>query len=112
MAVYKKLYWCYSLESDKRYFMIANSAREARRLFAFENRYYQKDVSIERLCRLPTQHQNTIQKHPDDVILTDCSVEFITDLVIKNKVTTSIKLMLKPGGRIFFYKKSFFQEDI
>lgn len=113
MTEYKKLYFCYTLEGYKRYFLIANSARKARRHFANENGHYQKDVRVERICRLPDIHQNTIQIHPDDNLLVNCKVEFITHLFhSKDKVSYAIKRMLKPGGRIFNAQNRIFQEEL
>jgi hypothetical protein len=112
MTEYKKLYWCYTLELYKRYFIIANSARKARKQFASENRYYQKDVSVERICRLPDKHQTTIQIHPSDSLLTECKVEFIYKLHKGDKLSTVIRLMLKPGGRVFNFQNRIYQEDL
>ncbi len=111
MRVYKKLYWCYTWVEHRRYFLIADSAKQAKKQFAAENGYYQKDVSVNRLCRLPDKHQKTIQVHPDDNLLTDCEVEFINQLHRGHKVSQVIKRMLKPGGRIFNYKNRIFQEE-
>lgn len=112
MAEYKKLYWGYTSTGYKRYFLIANSARKARRQFASENMYYQKDILVERICRLPDNHQNTNEIHPSDNLLIECKVEFISGLHKRDKISSAIRLMLKPGGRIFNFQNRIFQEDV
>ena len=113
MTEYKKLYWCYAPMGYKRYFIIANSARKARRQFASENGYYQIDVLAERICRLPNAHQNINQIHPDDNLLIDCKIEFITHLFhSRDKVSLVVKRMLKPGGRIFNAQNKILQEEL
>lgn len=113
MTEYKKLYWCYTFIDHKRYFLIASSARKARSYFANENGLYQKDALVRRICRLPDIHQNTIQIHPDDNLLVDCKVEFITYLYnSKDKLSQAIKRMMKPGGRIFNAQNRIFQEEL
>jgi translation initiation factor IF-1 len=111
VTVYKKLYWCYTWVEHKRYFLIADSARKAKQQFAAENGLYQKDVSVNRVSRLPGKHQKTIQIHPDDNLLIDCGVEFINKLHRGHKVSQVIKRMLKPGGRIFNFQNRIFQEE-
>lgn len=113
MTEYKKLYWCYTSIDHKKYFLIASSARKARSYFANENGLYQKDASVQRICRLPDIHQNTIQIHPDDNLLLDCKVEVITNLFYsRDKISQAIKRMLSPGGRIFNAQNKIFQEEL
>jgi hypothetical protein len=112
MALYKKLYWCYALHEHRRYAIVADSAYRARRQFANEHGYYAVDIVASRICRLPVQHQQTNQVHPDDNLLVDCGVEFITKLHRGDKVSQVIKRMLKPGGRIFKVGNRIYQEDL
>jgi hypothetical protein len=112
MKVYKKLYWGIAFNANRGACIIANSAYEARKLFAIKRGYYAVDVEVSRICRLPLQHQNTTEVYPSDALLKDCGCQFVTSFCPSDKVTQVIKRMLKPGGRIFNFNNRIFQEGI
>jgi hypothetical protein len=111
MKTYKKLYWGIAYDGNRGACVVANSAYEARKLFAAYRGYYAIDVEVDRICRLPPQHQNTIETFPSDDLLKDCGIEFITSLCPGTKLHSVIKRMLKlHGGRVFKYNNRIYQE--
>lgn len=113
MKTYKKLYWGHAWDANKGTSVIATSAREARKFYASLKGYYAIDVNVERICRLPPQHQSTIEIYPSDNTLIDCGCKFVNHFCSTDKIILVIKRMLKlDNGRIFYYNNRIFQESI
>ena len=109
MKVYKKLYWGNAFNASRGGAVIANSAREARNLFAAKQGYYAVDVYVNRLCRLPAQHQSTAEVYPCDALLKDCGCE-VVNLCPGTKEFCVIRRMLKGTGRIIRRGDLYMQE--
>lgn len=110
--IYKKLYWCYSLDEKHQAPIVASGLKQSREKFANKLGFDIDRVVGSRICRLPDQHQQLAAHHPNDSLLLDCGMEIVDVFGCDSKLAAVVKRMLKPGGRILKYKNRIFQESL
>ncbi|SRR5258708_40038920 len=105
--LYKKLYWCNTFDYMRQGFIIADNIRQARKDYGSRFFCYAKDVVAKRICRLPTMLQGTEELFPTDMLLQTCGCQLVNMSYPNNtRLTAVVKLMLKPGGRIWCCPKT------
>ncbi|MFP2905859.1 hypothetical protein ACLESD_12535 [Pyxidicoccus sp. 3LFB2] len=72
-----KLYWVWTEDHDEDWFIVARSAREARREHEEEEGYAPGDAACRLVCPLPDDMQDVDEGWPDHEILRRLGAEFL-----------------------------------